>query len=379
MWDGIRNHKIEANKASAPGEVTSYQLSPEELEKYRSNTVSKKVESKPLNLHLQKKPIVKEMDGVQKEMLTKSLYLELKSQGKNNKEIMKQFGLNNVKFYKLKNDSGLVHTEPRQQVIKEKEVVEEVTAIQELKQEIDKLKAKENEINIPVTYEVPEEKIVVAETKTIETKPCQCKIQLQEQILSLKSDLALQKKRNEELMQSIDAFKKYRSLYFSTVEALKVHFAIGVINININDIEQAIRNYHWMVNEIIRLKEELKTIDQSNTSKYGIDATMPRASNTSDSVYNIVAKRDRSYRTLKKFEAKVKFINDNIVFIKDDLEITILNCLLDGMNISGIAHHLKLSERKVYGIKDDIVKRMAKNAGNAGNAENAENASYAIK
>ncbi|MFJ8266799.1 LuxR C-terminal-related transcriptional regulator [Peribacillus asahii] len=48
--------------------------------------------------------------------------------------------------------------------------------------------------------------------------------------------------------------------------------------------------------------------------------------------------------------------------IDDDRELTVLNCLLDGMSIVAISQHMSFSERKVYSIKDNIVKRMKENA-----------------
>ncbi|MCK6203941.1 DNA-binding response regulator [Bacillus infantis] len=133
-----------------------------------------------------------------------------------------------------------------------------------------------------------------------------------------------------------------------------------------NDIENALRDYHWMIKEIMRLKEELNTSNASVTAAYGIEASMPKGSGTSDPTGREVIQRDRRHKTLKKFEEKVKFIEQNSSCINDDRELTVLNCMLDGLNIVSISQHMGFSERKVYGLKDEIVKKMKENAENAG-------------
>ena len=132
-----------------------------------------------------------------------------------------------------------------------------------------------------------------------------------------------------------------------------------------HDIENALRDYHWMVREISRLREELSTVNSSVTAAYGLQASMPKSNETSDSTAREVIQRDRRHRTLKKFEKKVRFIEERSVCVRDDREIAVLNCMLDGMSIVAISQHMGFSERKVYHIKDDIVKSMQENAGNA--------------
>lgn len=132
-----------------------------------------------------------------------------------------------------------------------------------------------------------------------------------------------------------------------------------------HDIENALRDYNWMVKEIQRLREELGIVNVSMTAKYGIESTLPKGNGTSNPVENEVISRERKQKTLNKFEKKVKFIEEHSVCIDDDRELTVLNCMLDGMSIVSISQHMGFSERKVYSIKDEIVNKMKKNAGNA--------------
>jgi DNA-binding NarL/FixJ family response regulator len=143
----------------------------------------------------------------------------------------------------------------------------------------------------------------------------------------------------------------------------------GVTLKTFNDIENALKDYCWMTKEIVRLKDELSSVNSSMTAKYGIEATLPKGNETSNPTEREVFKRDRRHKTLKKFTEKVQFVEEHSDCIKDDREITVLNCLLDGMSIVAISQHMGFSERKVYSIKNDIVNRIKDNAENAGNAE----------
>lgn len=128
------------------------------------------------------------------------------------------------------------------------------------------------------------------------------------------------------------------------------------------EIESALRDYHWMKKEVGRLREELSVPNAKMTASYGIEATLPKASGTSDQTGQEVMNRDRKATTLKKFEEKVKFIEEHMVAIESDRAVTILNCLVDGMSFVAIAHHMGFSERKVYFIRDQIVNAMKKHA-----------------
>ncbi len=142
----------------------------------------------------------------------------------------------------------------------------------------------------------------------------------------------------------------------------------------LHDIENALRDYHWMIKEIQRLREELNTTNAKVTASYGIEATLPKGSGTSDPTGREVIQRERRYNTLKRFEEKVRFVERHSTCMSSDMELTVLNCMLDGLSVVAISQHLGFSERKIYSIKDCIVKQMKENAENA---EIAENASFA--
>ncbi|MET3508567.1 DNA-binding response regulator [Halalkalibacter oceani] len=132
--------------------------------------------------------------------------------------------------------------------------------------------------------------------------------------------------------------------------------------INKNNVEQALRDYHWMPKEIERIKKRLEEMDTSVTAMYGIEASLPKPKGVhTDKVGNAVIRNEKQHRYLKKLQAKMKLVEDNIDSIEDDREKAVLFCMLDGMTQVSISLHLGLSEAKVSKIKYSIVNRMYEN------------------
>jgi len=127
---------------------------------------------------------------------------------------------------------------------------------------------------------------------------------------------------------------------------------------NYNDIEQALRNYYWMVNQVERLERELSNIEPSIIPPYGLEASMPKAIQISDKVGKTVIKRDEESRHLKKLKAKIAFIDNGLKNIENDLEKAVMLCIMDGLSQFQISQHFKISEGKVSSIKSQIVREM---------------------
>ena len=134
--------------------------------------------------------------------------------------------------------------------------------------------------------------------------------------------------------------------------------------LNNNEIEAALRNYHWLIKEVARLRHELQAVD----SRAG--DTGPKTGRPFDPTLNEVVRRERKKETLLKFESKINFVENYIGQITNDREVTVLNCLLDGMNINNISAHMGYAKRTIYQIKEEIVEKMKKSAQNAKNAKN---------
>lgn len=129
---------------------------------------------------------------------------------------------------------------------------------------------------------------------------------------------------------------------------------------NEQQIEKALRDYAWMLNEIKRQRELLSPINGGNmVAQGGIESTMTKPQGeTSDPVVIEVTKRDKNSKWLIKLESKVLFIQKRICLITDEREKVVLECILDGFSMSAIGRHIGLSERHIRRIKDSIIEKM---------------------
>jgi|SRR5699024_3178568 len=84
---------------------------------------------------------------------------------------------------------------------------------------------------------------------------------------------------------------------------------------------------------------------------------------TSDPVAMEVVRRDKASRWVQQLEKKVLFIQERIPIITDGREKAVLECMLDGLSMRAISHHMGLSERHVFRLKDSIVSQMAEMSG----------------
>lgn len=126
-------------------------------------------------------------------------------------------------------------------------------------------------------------------------------------------------------------------------------------------IEQALRDYHWMVKEIARLRAYLESAGERLVRQYGIESDMPKpkGSNT-DPVHMEVERRDKQWDRVAKLEKKVLLIQDRMHLINEERERTVLDCLLDGMSYVAISRHMGLSTRHIQRIRADIVSDMSR-------------------
>lgn len=128
------------------------------------------------------------------------------------------------------------------------------------------------------------------------------------------------------------------------------------------EIESALRNYHWLIKEVVRLKYDLGMIGNPSANKGEIGPKMGRPFNPT---LNEVVRREHKQETLAKFESKINYVERNTEIITNDRELTVLNCLLDGMNINNISRHMGYSKRTIYSIKESIIEKIKNYAQNA--------------
>lgn len=129
---------------------------------------------------------------------------------------------------------------------------------------------------------------------------------------------------------------------------------------NKQEIEQALRDYHWMLNSIKIMRESLKDAGDNVTSQYGIEASLPKGKGkVSDPIYSEVVRRSKYWRSVHGYEKKVSLIQKRIHLIQDDKEKEVLHWILEGKSYRWISRHMKLSETHVRRIKDSIVTQMS--------------------
>lgn len=125
-------------------------------------------------------------------------------------------------------------------------------------------------------------------------------------------------------------------------------------------IEQLLKDYHWMINSVKMMREDLKDIGQGLTAQYGVEAVMPKAQGqTSDPVFREVIRRNKHHETVVGYESKVQIIQERIHVIEDVREAEVLHWILEGKGYSWIARHMSLSERHIRRLKDSIVQQMS--------------------
>ena len=121
-----------------------------------------------------------------------------------------------------------------------------------------------------------------------------------------------------------------------------------------------LKDYFWMLREIQRLDRELAKTDFRGTAQYGIEATLPHAQGiVGKAIENEVIRRSRKSDNMVEFAKKVNFINERLHKVTDEKEKVVLDCMLDGMNLRAIAHHLRISRKQVHILRDTIVNRLA--------------------
>lgn|SRR5690625_1322753 len=125
---------------------------------------------------------------------------------------------------------------------------------------------------------------------------------------------------------------------------------------NKKEIEQALRDYSWMIKEIKRQRELLGDYEGGNLTAHIDD--MPKAKGiTGDPVADEVVRRQKSSRWLNQLEEKVSYIQKRIPIITEERERAVLECMLDGMSMRAIGQHMGLSRSHIYNIKESIIEQ----------------------
>ncbi len=125
---------------------------------------------------------------------------------------------------------------------------------------------------------------------------------------------------------------------------------------NRHEIYAILRDYHWLVKEIDRIRKELNITESVGVASYSDE---PRGnSGPSNPIESEVIRREKKYVRMEKYISRVDFINNKTKNISDEREKVILDCILDGMKMSAIAEHLNISRHTANQIRDIIVVKL---------------------
>ncbi|WP_342515600.1 LuxR C-terminal-related transcriptional regulator [Sutcliffiella sp. FSL R7-0096] len=128
---------------------------------------------------------------------------------------------------------------------------------------------------------------------------------------------------------------------------------------NKKEIENILKDYHWMMNSIKILKSSMNDAGEGLTAQYGDEAGMPKAQGiTGDPIYREVVRREKRYSVIEKYKAKISVIQDRLHLIIDDRELEVLHWLLEGKSYRWIALHMGLSHSHIRRIRESIVNRL---------------------
>ncbi|MGG4042110.1 LuxR C-terminal-related transcriptional regulator [Bacillus smithii] len=135
---------------------------------------------------------------------------------------------------------------------------------------------------------------------------------------------------------------------------------------NKKEIEQILKDYHWMINSIKIMRKTLQEGGEERiTAQYGVESSLPKPKGTtSDPVYRELLRREKRWKKIEQYERKVKMIQDRIHVIQDEREFEVLHWLLDGKSYRWIAMHMGLSHSHIRRLKDSIVEKLAEDVPN---------------
>lgn len=129
---------------------------------------------------------------------------------------------------------------------------------------------------------------------------------------------------------------------------------------NRKEIENILKDYHWMINSIRIMRESLKDAGEGLTAQYGIEAVMPKAKGTTgDPIYREYLRREKRWKKIREYEEKIIAIQSLFHRVHDERESEILYWLLEGKSYRWIAEHMGLSSSHVRRLRESLINRLA--------------------
>lgn len=122
-------------------------------------------------------------------------------------------------------------------------------------------------------------------------------------------------------------------------------------------LDSMITDYHWMVNAIKEMREEM--VIGAKTAQYGIEASLPKAVGAiGDPIMQEAIRRSKNNKRVADYEKKILEVQKLLEKVTGDREIQVLNWMLDGKSKRWIAKKMELSHTQIQNIKENILIKM---------------------
>lgn len=138
----------------------------------------------------------------------------------------------------------------------------------------------------------------------------------------------------------------------------------------IQQVEQDLRDYRWMLDRVAEIKNHEKLINSQSreeweeqikisTSKYGLEAMLPKGEDVSDTTYREAQRLLRTWERMKRYEKKIKQLEDAVASLADERERAVAEGLMDGEKLYMIAQQIGVSRQTIYDIKRSMIRSLA--------------------
>src|SRR5690606_33473672 len=112
---------------------------------------------------------------------------------------------------------------------------------------------------------------------------------------------------------------------FSVSFLFEKHAILGGYHMKKEEIDQILKDYHWMINSIKIMRESLKDAGEGLIANYGIEASLPKAQGTvSDPIFREVARRSKRWKKIHEYERKVFAIQELFYKVQEERESEVL-------------------------------------------------------
>lgn len=132
-------------------------------------------------------------------------------------------------------------------------------------------------------------------------------------------------------------------------------------------IEQLIRDYSWMKNEVRRLERIIHghTVPMRNwgVAQYGVESTLPVGSSGKSlaELKDADIREERLLKRLDRYQKCVYALEVAAELLDDELHRVVYDCLLDRMSYRAIAYHVGFSRNQAKKTKDAIMNQLSQN------------------